>query len=164
MGRPLNSSLNVKENIIEDHYDLDRFVTAQGKNIDHVIGELKRGQKSGHWMWYIFPQITGLGKSSTSRYYAIKSREEAVAYLKHPVLGKRLLACTAEVNRHRCFSAEQIFGWPDYLKFRSCMTLFAVVTEKENPFSLAIEQYFDHQLDPKTVAILESQQRKESER
>ena len=105
--------------------DLNRFLTAQAPVYDQVVRELSAGTKRSHWMWFIFPQIAGLGLSATSRHFAIASLDEARAYLRHPILGPRLLECTDLVNRIEDRSAHQIFGTPDDTKFRSCMTLFA---------------------------------------
>src|SRR5579862_4035190 len=111
-----------------DHpYDLQRFVSAQNPVYEQVRAELRGGRKESHWIWYIFPQIRGLGHSQTAATFGIASREEAEAYLKHPVLGPRLRECTRLVNRVEGRSVNQIFGYPDDLKFRSSMTLFASV-------------------------------------
>ncbi|USF88760.1 DUF1810 domain-containing protein [Candidatus Endoriftia persephonae] len=141
---------------MEDKYNLQRFLSAQGENIEGVLQELRRGQKRGHWMWYMFPQIKCLGHSSTSEYYAIQSASEATAYLQHPVLGSRLVACTNTVNEHQDLTAEQIFGYPDYLKFRSSMTLFNIVAGNDSPFSHALDRFFEGEPDKRTLSILES--------
>jgi uncharacterized protein (DUF1810 family) len=144
-----------------DPYDLGRFVSAQDAVIARVRAELAAGAKRSHWMWFVFPQLQGLGSSSTARNYAIASLEEARAYLAHPLLGERLREWTQLVNRLRDRSAEDIFGYPDYLKFRSCMTLFAyaageraVPGRAEAPtggvFSAALEKYFAGEEDPLT--------------
>jgi len=107
-----------------DDYNLQRFLTAQAPTYDTVLAELRAGRKSSHWIWFIFPQIAGLGRSSTAQQFAIGSLDEAKTYLQHPTLGPRLRACTQLVLDVNGRSAEEILGYPDYLKFRSCMTLF----------------------------------------
>jgi uncharacterized protein (DUF1810 family) len=143
----------------EDAFDLERFVEAQGPVMEQVRSELRRGQKRGHWMWFVFPQIKGLGRSETAVFYAIESREEAVAYLKHPVLGPRLVECTRLVlgvtGRANVRTSEQIFGEIDSMKFRSSMTLFAQVTVSETAFQEALDKYFDGEADPATLEVLE---------
>jgi uncharacterized protein (DUF1810 family) len=125
---------------MDDKFNLDRFVRAQSQVLPEVLDELDAGRKTSHWMWYIFPQIKGLGHSSTSQYFAISSLDEAEAYLQHSVLGPRLIACTALVLSHKDRSIEQIFGTVDALKFKSSMSLFAVV-DKDNPvFEQALEK------------------------
>src|SRR5271166_3919505 len=111
-----------------DSHDLNRFVLAQSRVYDQVLSELRAGAKTSHWMWFIFPQIRGLGRSPTSMQYAISSREEARAYLQHPVLGSRLKDCTRLVLLVEGRSVEEIFGSPDDMKFRSSMTLFSQVS------------------------------------
>ncbi|HWO72273.1 MAG TPA: DUF1810 domain-containing protein [Dehalococcoidia bacterium] len=139
---------------MQDPYHLQRFVDAQEPVYDQVLRELRAGRKTSHWMWFIFPQIAGLGHSSTSRYYAISGRKEAEAYLAHPVLGARLRECTALVNAVQGRSAHQIFGSPDDLKFRSCMTLFAECAEDGAVFREALEKYFGGEKDPLTLERL----------
>ena len=139
----------------DDRYDLERFVEAQSRVYDTVRAELRQGAKRSHWMWFIFPQIKGLGSSATAVYFAIDSREEAAAYLKHPVLGPRLVECTRLVLDVKGRTSIQIFGLIDDLKFRSSMTLFAEVTLKETVFREALEKYFDGEADALTLEILE---------
>ncbi|UHD16619.1 DUF1810 domain-containing protein [Thiocapsa bogorovii] len=139
-----------------EEYDLQRFLSAQGDDLGAVVQELKYGQKSGHWMWYVFPQVKGLGRSSTSEHFAIQNEGEARAYLLHPVLGERLIECTEIVNQHRDITAERIFGYPDYLKFRSSMTLFERVAGENSPFSRALEQFYGGERDALTLSILKS--------
>jgi uncharacterized protein (DUF1810 family) len=139
----------------DDPHDLQRFVDAQAPVIDDVKRELRSGRKRTHWMWYVFPQMEGLGSSRMSRCYAIASRAEADAYLAHPTLGPRLRECTALVNAVEGRSANEIFGSPDDLKFRSSMTLFDAVADDSTPFSTALEQYYDGDPDPKTLALLD---------
>lgn len=141
---------------MEDKYNLQRFLSAQGQNLDSIMQELNCGQKVEHWMWYVFPQVKGLGWSPTSELYAIQSKDEAIAYLHHPVLGPRLLECTKAVNAHQKLAAEQIFGYPDYLKFRSCMTLFEKISGKNSPFSEALKRFFGGEPDMRTLSILEA--------
>lgn len=134
-----------------DPHDLHRFLAAQAPVIAQVRAELRAGRKSSHWMWFIFPQIAGLGRSDTARFYAIASRTEAAAYLAHPVLGPRLVECTRLVNAVPGASAEQIFGTVDAAKFRSCMTLFAAVAPGQAEFSEALEKYFLGAADAATL-------------
>jgi uncharacterized protein (DUF1810 family) len=139
----------------DDPYDLDRFVEAQSRVIEQVRAELRQGAKRGHWMWFIFPQIRGLGSSPTAVHFAIASREEAAAYLKHPILGPRLIECTRLVLGVKGRTSEQIFGEIDSLKFRSSMTLFAEATLKETAFQEALAKFFNGEADPLTLEILE---------
>jgi len=138
-----------------DPFNLQRFVEAQEPVIDDVKQELRSGRKRSHWMWYIFPQIAGLGHSEMSRRYAIASREEAGAYLSHPVLGPRLRECTDLVNSLDGRSANDVFGSPDDLKFRSSMTLFEAVANDPEPFETALEKYYDGDRDQKTLDRLD---------
>jgi uncharacterized protein (DUF1810 family) len=138
-----------------DPFDLQRFVAAQEPVIADVKQELRSGRKRGHWMWYIFPQIDGLGRSEMSRRYAIGSRKEAEAYLSHPVLGPRLRECTELVNGIDGRSANDVFGSPDDLKFRSSMTLFEAVATDPDPFTTALEKYYDGDRDQKTLKRVE---------
>ena len=124
-----------------DPYDLERFVAAQDPVYDQVCAELRAGRKRTHWMWFVFPQRRGLGHSPMAQKYAIGSQEEAGAYLEHPVLGARLRECTELVNRVEGRSLEQIFGYPDDLKFRSSMTLFASATAENQVFKDALMKY-----------------------
>jgi uncharacterized protein (DUF1810 family) len=139
---------------MNDIYDLHRFIQAQENVYTSVLNELKIGQKSGHWMWYIFPQIDGLGVSATAQKYAISSKEEARAYSNHPILGLRLRECTQLVLNVEGRSAEKIFGYPDVLKFRSCMTLFEQSAVNQSIFHDAILKYFDGKLDQLTLDFL----------
>ena len=146
--RPRNPGENGSSN------DLNRFVTAQKDSYESVIAELNAGQKSSHWMWYIFPQIRGLGHSPMAIKYAIQSQEEARAYAQHPVLGERLKQCTRLVNAISGKSIDLIFGFPDNLKFRSCMTLFAECAAESGIFEEALRKYFNGEPDPLTIQIL----------
>jgi uncharacterized protein (DUF1810 family) len=138
----------------EDPFNLRRFVSAQDPIIAEVRSELDRGRKTGHWMWFVFPQIEGLGLSPMARFYGISSLDEAKAYLAHPTLGPRLLECTTTVNALRGLSIGQIFGNPDDLKFKSCMTLFAHATAENQVFLAALRIYFDGAFDGLTLARL----------
>lgn len=137
-----------------DRYHLKRFVDAQEPVFDNVLFELKCGRKYGHWIWFIFPQLKGLGLSPTSEFYGITSLDEAKAYLQDRVLGPRLLQCTELVIAIQGSAAEQIFGEVDAMKFRSCMTLFAAADPEERIFSQALEKYFAGEGDPLTRSYL----------
>ena len=137
----------------DDPYDLDRFLQAQASDYDRALRELKIGRKRSHWMWYIFPQIDGLGFSSTSNRYAIKSVDEARAYLDHPVLGPRLHECAEAVMRAEGRSATEIFGSPDDMKLRSCATLFASVLPTGSVFERVLTKFYQGERDDKTVRI-----------
>ena len=134
-----------------DPYDLQRFVDAQEPVYDAVISELTDGRKRSHWIWFVFPQLRGLGSSPTAVRYGISSREEAVAYLAHEVLGPRLRECTRLVAQIDGRSVEEIFGWPDYLKVRSSMTLFARSTDDNADFVAVLEMFYGGEQDPVTV-------------
>jgi uncharacterized protein (DUF1810 family) len=129
----------------DDPYDLQRFVAAQdaGGTYDHATAELRSGRKTSHWMWFVFPQVAGLGYSPASRTYAITSLAEARAYLAHPVLGARLIECAQILTRVPGRTAEQIFGEVDALKLRSCVTLFRHAAPDEPVFGQVLDQYFD---------------------
>ena len=130
---------------------LDRFVQAQEPVIERVLAELRAGRKASHWMWFVFPQIQGLGRSGTAQRFAISSRAEAEAYLRHSVLGPRLRECTQLVNAVEGRSIEEIFGYPDDLKFRSSMTLFAHATADNQVFVDALNKYFGGEYDQLTL-------------
>ena len=134
-----------------DPYDLARFVDAQRRMFDIACEELRQGRKQSHWMWYVFPQIKGLGSSPMAIKYAISSIVEADAYLGHPILGPRLRHCTGLVMLIKGRSIEQIFGYPDDLKFRSSMTLFANTTSENQIFKDALQEYFAGKLDQLTL-------------
>lgn len=138
-----------------DPFNLSRFLSAQAGIYPEVLAELRRGQKRSHWMWFIFPQIDGLGYSSTARHYAIKSETEARHYLDHPVLGRRLAECAETILALTGRSASEIFGYPDDLKLRSSMTLFAHVSGSGSVFIRVIDKYFGGSQDAKTLALLE---------
>ncbi|MBV6826367.1 DUF1810 domain-containing protein [Pseudomonas sp. PD9R] len=141
-----------------DAFNLQRFVQAQDPVFDRVQAELNAGHKRRHWMWFIFPQFAGLGSSDMSRRFAIRSREEAQAYLDHPLLGARLRTCTQEVLNIPQRSVAEIFGHPDDLKFHSSMTLFAQVADDDSPFHQALNQYFHGILDDWTLSLMDSKQ------
>jgi uncharacterized protein (DUF1810 family) len=140
-----------------DTYDLERFVQAQEGVYEQACSELRAGRKRTHWMWFIFPQIKGLGSSEMAMRYAIASIEEAKAYLEHPVLGSRLRECTQTVLDVKGKTAEEIFGYPDNLKFHSSMTLFAQaaeISEEDLVFSQALDKYFEGKEDAETIERL----------
>ena len=141
---------------MSDPYDLDRFVAAQDADSTYecAIGELRRGRKTSHWMWFVFPQIAGLGQSTTSQKFAVSSLEEARAYLQHPVLGFRLIECAQIVAEIQHKSAEQIFGTIDAQKLRSSMTLFRRASPDEPIFDQIIGRHFDGIPDPTTDQLL----------
>ncbi|MCS0581592.1 DUF1810 domain-containing protein [Massilia pinisoli] len=132
-------------------FNLERFVDAQIGVYDTALTELRAGHKRTHWMWFIFPQIEGLGHSAMAQRYAIRSADEAAAYLAHPVLGPRLRACAAAVASHHDRGVDEIFGHPDNLKFHSSMTLFADVAPDEAIFQTCLDQFFDGRADPATI-------------
>jgi uncharacterized protein (DUF1810 family) len=139
---------------MDDPHRLQRFVDAQDGVFDRALGELRGGCKRSHWMWFIFPQAAGLGFSEMARLYAIASRKEAAAYLGHPILGPRLVACAQAVCRIEGCSAHDIFASPDDFKFRSSMTLFAEVAADEGIFAEASRKYFDGRPDDATLKAL----------
>ena len=139
---------------MSDAYNLHRFLDAQELVHDTVLAELRAGRKSSHWIWFIFPQIAGLGHSAMAQQFAIGSLDEATAYLQHPVLGQRLRECTQLVLNVEGRTIEEIFPYPDNLKFRSCMTLFMVATTDNALFKSALLKYFDGQPDQVTLDIL----------
>lgn len=149
---------------MDDPYELTRYVAAQQPLFERVCAELAAGRKLTHWMWFVFPQLRGLGSSSMAERYGIGSLEEARAYLAHPLLGERLRRCTQLVNGVEGRTAEGIFGFPDYLKFRSSMTLFAAAAvpardrdrDRDRVFSEALARYFAGEGDPLTRDLLAS--------
>ena len=138
----------------DDPHDLERFAAAQAPAFQHVLGELRRGRKATHWMWFVFPQIAGLGSSPMSRRYAIASLEEARAYLAHPVLGARLHECVSILLDLDGLSAHAIFGSPDDMKLHSSLTLFAQAAPDEPLFRQALERYFAGRPDQATLERL----------
>jgi uncharacterized protein (DUF1810 family) len=137
-----------------DPHNLNRFVQAQEGDYEQALGEVRNGRKQSHWMWYIFPQLDGLGISSTSRRYAIKSVAEAEAYLAHAVLGPRLRECAEAVLGVEGRSAAEIFGSPDDVKLRSCATLFACVSPAGSVFERLLDKYYQGERDGKTLRLL----------
>ena len=137
-----------------DRYNLQRFLEAQNPMYQRVLSELRAGRKRTHWMWFIFPQIRGLGQSEISQRFAIGSLYEAEAYFEHPILGPRLKECTQIVNAIEDRSIEEIFGYPDHLKFRSSMTLFAQAAPGEKIFNEAVDKYFAGEPDDFTLSRL----------
>lgn len=140
----------------DDPFHLSRFISAQAEVYERVLAELRRGKKRSHWMWYIFPQIEGLGQSSTTTYYAIKSLEEARAYLDHPVLGPRLVQCAEAVLAIEGRMVSDIFGYPDDMKLKSSMTLFSSVADLDSVFVRVLDKYFQGERDIRTLQLLES--------
>ena len=138
-----------------EEFDLERFATAQAQLIDRVREELARGRKQTHWMWFVFPQIASLGFSAMSQRYAIRSLEEAKAYIAHPVLGTRLKECTALVLAVKDRTIHDIFGSPDDMKFQSCMTLFSHAAPDAPEFRDALVKYFGGEEDAATLEILD---------
>jgi len=137
----------------QDPYDLQRFVDAQEHVYERALSEIKSGRKRSHWMWFIFPQIDGLGASSMSKRYAIRSVAEAKAYLAHPLLGPRLLESAEAALAVQTSSALDLFGSPDDMKLRSCATLFASVSSEDSVFSQLINKYFDGKPDDRTLQL-----------
>ena len=138
-----------------DPFQLSRFVDAQARDYGAVLSELRTGRKGGHWMWYIFPQLKGLGSSGMSSFYGITGLREAESYLNHPVLGMRLRECTASVNAVAGRTLHEIFSTPDDLKFISSMTLFATASQAPDVFHLALDKYNRGELDQRTIMLLE---------
>jgi uncharacterized protein (DUF1810 family) len=139
----------------DDPHDLSRFVAAQEGSYSQALAELRRGRKQSHWMWFVFPQIAGLGHSTMAQRYAIAGREEARAYLAHPLLGPRLVEATGAVTAAAPgASAEAIMGGIDAVKLRSSLTLFAAVADDPAPFEAALARFFDGERDPETMRRL----------
>ncbi len=142
------------ENASDDAFGLSRFISAQHEVYTRALAEIKSGTKRTHWMWFVFPQIHGLGHSSTAEYYAIKSMEEAREYLNHPLLGSRLLECAEAVLAIEGRSASEIFGYPDDLKLKSSMTLFASVADSDSLFIRVLDKYYHGERDIRTLRLL----------
>ncbi|WP_404437046.1 DUF1810 domain-containing protein [Stutzerimonas chloritidismutans] len=138
-----------------DPHDLQRFVEAQTPVYERALEELRAGHKQSHWMWFVFPQIAGLGHSAMAQRYAISGVDEARAYLEHPLLGPRLQACAQAILLHRDRSARQILGSPDDLKLRSSMTLFAAVAPEQPLFQQVLDTFFEGEADPQTLSRLQ---------
>jgi uncharacterized protein (DUF1810 family) len=136
-------------------FDLDRFVGAQAGIYDQALAELRRGRKESHWMWFVFPQMAGLGRSGTARFYGIASAAEARAYLAHPVLGPRLRESADAALTHKDRSAEAIFGVVDAMKLRSSMTLFAAVASDPAPFAAVLDALFKGEPDAATLGLID---------
>ncbi len=137
-----------------DLYNLEQFVDAQEGTYTRAVAELRQGEKRSHWMWYIFPQLRGLGRSLLAHKYGVSSADEARAYLAHPVLGPRLAECTTLALAADTASVSALFPYPDDLKFRSCMTLFAAVALEPGIFTAALEKYCGGEPDPETLRLL----------
>ena len=135
--------------------NLQHFIDAQNPMISVVLDELRAGHKQTHWMWFVFPQHVGLGRSAMAKRFGLGSTKEASAYLADPILGGRLVGCTEAVLAHRTKSALSIFGTPDDLKFRSCMTLFAIAAPQQTVFQLVLNSFFAGEPDPLTLALLD---------
>ena len=133
---------------------LQRFVDAQARDYDRALAELIAGQKRTHWIWYVLPQLRELGRSDMAREYGIRDRAEAEAYIAHPILGPRLVACVEAVLRHRGRSAAEMLGPVDAIKFRSCLTLFAAVAPQEPCFAAALDAFYGGQPDRETLRLL----------
>jgi uncharacterized protein (DUF1810 family) len=140
--------------VTADPYDLERFVAAQEPVWDRVRAELARGRKASHWMWFVFPQLAGLGSSSTARAYAVSGLDEAQAYLAHPVLGPRLREAAELAAAVEARTASEVFGYPDDLKLRSSMTLFARAAPQDPVFTAVLDRYFGGDPDPRTLELL----------
>lgn len=134
---------------------LDRFLEAQEDDYQKALGEIKRGMKTGHWMWYIFPQIDGLGRSAIAKFFAVSDRAEAERYLSHPVLGRRLLEISSELLKLKTSNPVQIFGGIDSMKLRSSMTLFMLMKEASPVFQEVLNKFFGGAPDPLTIQILD---------
>lgn len=143
----------------QDPYNLQRFLAAQAGDYEDALGELQHGRKESHWIWYIFPQVAGLGHSSMAEKYAIQSRAEALAYLNHPVLGARLRACAEMLLQHQAKRIQDIMGYPDDLKLRSSMTLFAAISSPGGIFRKVLDAFYSGQMDERTIAFLQAAQR-----
>ena len=138
---------------MENNYNLNRFIEAQNRDYDTALAEIRAGKKASHWMWYIFPQIKGLGRSSTSEYYGLSGIKEAQAYLSDPILKARLIEITDAVIAHKDKSAEEIFGGIDAKKLRSCMTLFSIAAPDILVFNAVLEQFFHGVPDRNTLRL-----------
>ena len=135
-------------------YDLERFYKAQEYDYETALSEIRNGRKESHWMWYIFPQVAGLGRSTMAEYYAIRSREEAKAYIEDPVLGKRLIEISQALLQIESDDAGRVMGWPDNLKLRSCLTLFEEVAPDQPVFRSVMKKFYDGEMDRKTLDIM----------
>lgn len=140
---------------MDNSFDLERFRAAQARDYDTALAELQAGEKRSHWIWYVFPQLRGLGLSANSNYYGIASLDEARAYVADPVLGSRLRECVVALLNLGVTDAAQVLGGVDALKLRSCLTLFRLANPEEPVFAHALERFFGGELDPRTVALLD---------
>ena len=138
----------------DDPFDLQRFLDAQSGDYPTALAELRRGRKRSHWIWYVLPQLRGLGMSGNSQYYGIGSLDEARAYLAHPVLGPRLCECVEAIERHKGTDIAAILGGLDAMKYRSCLTLFRAAAGAQSPFARGLDEFFGGEEDPKTIALL----------
>jgi uncharacterized protein (DUF1810 family) len=150
----LTACLDGKLRMNHDSFNLARFLDAQAQSYDTALAELKNGRKQSHWMWYIFPQLDGLGHSVTAKYYALKNLDEAQAYFNHLVLGQRLIACSKALLAVNGKTIASILGFPDDLKLHSSMTLFSQLVDTDAIFQQVIDQYFASQPDQKTLQLL----------
>jgi uncharacterized protein (DUF1810 family) len=151
----LNDSIDAgNDRLMDDPYNLNRFVEAQLTDYQAALAELRRGEKRTHWMWYVFPQIAGLGLSSMSARYAIQNADEARAYLAHPALGRRLIECAEAVLAVENRTASQIMGSPDDMKLRSCATLFDFISEEGSVFQRILDKYYAGGRDQRTLELL----------
>jgi uncharacterized protein (DUF1810 family) len=139
---------------MHDPFDLHRFIEAQRPVYARALAELQAGEKRSHWMWFVFPQLQGLGHSEMAQRFGLSGAAEAQAYLLHPLLGPQLEECVSAVLQHRDKSALEIFGHPDDLKLRSCLTLFASIAPEHPLFQLALQQFFKGDADPRTLFLL----------
>lgn len=140
---------------MKDNHNLQRFVDAQSNIYKIALSEIKNGKKQSHWMWYIFPQLDGLGKSETSKKYAIKKKKEAIEYLKHPILGIHLIEISNELLKIEGKTAYDIFGGPDDLKLKSCMSLFSLIQKDIPVFQEVLNRYFEGKISWRTKSIIE---------
>lgn len=145
---------------MDDSHGLDRFVTVQSVNYGQAKAEIEEGRKRSHWMWYVFPQIHGLGSSAMAERYALKTQAEAEAYLAHPVLGPRLLECAEALLQIPGKSANEIFGSPDDMKLKSSATLFACISPAGSAFDRLLDEFFQGERDARTLSILEADREK----
>lgn len=150
----MNDSTN--GNLASDPYDLSRFIRGQEGSYERALSEIRSGRKRSHWMWYIFPQYQGLAFSSTSVHYAIKSLDEARAFLAHPLLGSRLLECADALLQVQGRSASEVLGYPDDLKLQSCATLFALVSPADSVFERLIQKFYEGHHDDQTRHLLKT--------
>jgi len=146
--------MTVRDGHAADPHDLDRFIRAQQEDYERALAEIRSGRKQSHWMWYVFPQYVGLGSSAISQRYAIKTAAEAEAYIRHPVLGARLVECFEAALGIEDRSASEVFGSPDDMKLRSSATLFAAITPSGSVFERVLDKYFNGERDPRTLQLI----------